>query len=61
MQFWIRSRTDAAGAMQAYVDLCAQGGAQPFTRLIRSAGLHSPFQPGTLADVVRTARDILNA
>ncbi|BAK83349.1 M3 family oligoendopeptidase [Komagataeibacter medellinensis] len=61
MQFWIRSRTDPEGAMQAYVGLCARGGAQPFTRLVRSAGLQSPFQPGTLADVVRTARDILNA
>lgn len=60
MQFWIRSRTDPQGAMAAYVDLCAQGGAQPFTRLVRSAGLQSPFQPGTLADVVRTARGILN-
>ncbi|AHI26040.1 peptidase M3 [Komagataeibacter xylinus] len=61
MQFWIRSRTDMDGALQAYVALCAQGGAQPFTRLVRSAGLKSPFKPGTLADVVRTARDILNA
>lgn len=60
MQFWIRSRSDPQGAMAAYVALCAQGGAQPFTRLVRSAGLASPFQPGVLADVVRTARDILN-
>ncbi|GAB6966464.1 M3 family oligoendopeptidase [Komagataeibacter kakiaceti JCM 25156] len=60
MQFWIRSRSDPQGAMDAYVALCARGGAQPFTRLVRSAGLNSPFQPGALADVVRTARDILN-
>ncbi|AQU86832.1 peptidase M3 [Komagataeibacter nataicola] len=60
MQFWIRSHDDAPGALKAYVDLCAQGGAQPFTRLVRSAGLQSPFQPGTLADVVRTARALLD-
>lgn len=59
MQFWLRSRTDHAGAMAVYTDLCALGGSQPFTGLVAAAGLASPFEPGTLADIVQEAERVL--
>ncbi len=59
MQFWTRSRTDFPGAFDAYAALCGRGGSAPFQALARSAGLISPFQPGALADVVRTAEAVL--
>jgi len=55
MQFWVRSRQDPKGAMDAYVALCARGGSAPFQDLVKSAGLMSPFAEGVLADVVREA------
>jgi M3 family oligoendopeptidase len=59
MQFWAKSRHDYAGAMEAYVALCARGGSAPFQDLVRSAGLVSPFADGALEDVVREAAAVL--
>lgn len=59
MQFWQRSRRDAAGALEAYVALCGRGGSLPFSGLVKSAGLASPFAPGALAGVVEEARAVL--
>ncbi len=59
MQLWVRSRTDYAGALDAYVALCGRGGSAPFGELVRSAGLLSPFEPGALAAVVREAEAAL--
>ena len=59
MQFWVRSRHDFAGALDAYVTLCGRGGSAPFGDLVRSAGLVSPFEPGALAGVVREAEAAL--
>lgn len=59
MQFWVKSRTDFAGALEAYVALCARGGAAPFQELARSAGLVSPFADGALEGVVREAAAML--
>ena len=59
MQFWARSRHDYAGAMEAYVALCARGGSAPFQDLVRSAGLVSPFADGALEAVVREAAAVL--
>jgi M3 family oligoendopeptidase len=61
MQFWVKSRQDYHGALDAYVALCARGGSAPFQDLVRSAGLISPFAEGALADVVREAEAFLGA
>ncbi|MEI7710078.1 MAG: M3 family oligoendopeptidase [Rhodospirillales bacterium] len=59
LQFWLRSRSDAAATMDAYTALCARGGSAPFGELVRSAGLVSPFADGALADAVREAAAVL--
>lgn len=55
MQLWTRSRADYAGALDAYIALAGRGGSAPFGKLVASAGLTSPFQPGVLAAVTREA------
>jgi len=59
MQFWLQSRMDPQGTLAAYIELCALGGSMPFTKLVDSAGLVSPFAPGALAEVVREAERVL--
>lgn len=59
MQLWLQSRRNEPAAMQAYEQLCAQGGSAPFTTLIADAGLVSPFAPGVLANVTREAAAFL--
>ncbi|MFC7474377.1 M3 family oligoendopeptidase [Dankookia sp. GCM10030260] len=59
LQFWVRSRQDPAGALADYVALCGRGGSAPFTGLVASAGLASPFAPGALEAVVREAEAVL--
>jgi M3 family oligoendopeptidase len=59
LQFWVRSRADRAGALDAYVALCGRGGSAPFSGLVASAGLDSPFEPGALAAAVQAAEAAL--
>ena len=59
MQFWSKSRTDAAGALKTYAELCTLGGSKDYTGLLDSAGLRSPFEPGCLDDVIQDAKNYL--
>ena len=61
MQFWLASRKEPAETMRRYSDLCAEGGSAPFTELVASAGLISPFADGALEAVVREAETVLAA
>ncbi len=61
LQFWVRSRQDPAAALADYIALCGRGGSAPFTGLVASAGLASPFAPGALEAVVREAEKALAA
>ena len=61
MQFWVKSRRDYQGSLDAYIALCARGGSAPFQDLVRSSGLVSPFAPGALAEVVNEAEKVLAA
>lgn len=60
LQFWRLSRLDYSAAVGRYVHLCSQGGSAPFTSLISSAGLKSPFEHGSLEGIVREAAEYLN-
>jgi oligoendopeptidase F len=59
LQFWVRSRRDPAAALSDYVALCGRGGSAPFTALVASAGLASPFASGALEAVVQEAKAVL--
>jgi len=59
LQFWVRAGRDAPGALADYIALCGRGGSQPFLGLVQSAGLASPFEPGTLAGAVAAAEQVL--
>jgi oligoendopeptidase F len=59
LQLWARARQDPTAAFDAYVALCGRGGSMPFTGLVASAGLASPFAPGALATAVRAAEAAL--
>ncbi len=61
LQFWVRSRRDPQGALDAYMALCAKGGSAPFGGLVRSAGLVSPFEPGVLAESMREVEAYINS
>ena len=59
MQFWLKAESDFDAALTEYIALCQRGGKAPFQSLTKSANLVSPFQPGSLADVVTKAQDFL--
>ncbi|MGZ3496382.1 MAG: M3 family oligoendopeptidase [Vulcanimicrobiaceae bacterium] len=59
LQFWVKSLDDYSGALSEYISLCARGGDAPFQRLVRSAGLRSPFESGVLRSVAERAASIL--
>lgn len=49
LQLWTQSQRDRQAALDEYMGLCERGGSAPFTELVRSANLVSPFAPGALA------------
>lgn len=51
-QFWKRAQEDRESAWRDYVALCRLGGSRPFTELVKSANLKSPFADGAVASVV---------
>jgi len=59
LQFWARSQTSYEQSIADFMELCHRGGSLPFQQLTRSAGLKSPFEPGSLATVVQSAREFL--
>jgi len=59
LQLWLRSRSDRERAFVDYVEICQRGGELPFRELIRSAGLKSPFDEGTLDPILNEATALL--
>ncbi|OZU88167.1 oligoendopeptidase F [Virgibacillus indicus] len=53
-QFWKRSRENQEEAWNDYVNLCKLGGSKPFLELVEAANLKSPFEEGTVEDIVGT-------
>jgi len=59
LQFWRKSQVNHELALTDYVQLCRRGGTLPFSALLESAGLHSPFSEGCLKNVIADARRYL--
>ena len=60
MQFWVKAESDFEATLDEYIALCQRGGKAPFQSLTDSANLVSPFQSGSLANVVTKAQNFLN-
>lgn len=59
LQLWDRSLSEPAQTWKTYAELCGRGGSMPFRKLVASAGLQSPFEPGCLTSVIDRARAYL--
>lgn len=59
LQFWLKAEANFEGALAEYIALCQRGGQAPFQSLTSSANLVSPFQSGSLAQVVTKAQQFL--
>lgn len=55
LQFWKRSQEDRSLALTDYLRICDVGGSQAFLDIVKTGNLKSPFDEGTLADIVETA------
>lgn len=55
MELWTLSREDKDEAIQRYNRLCQAGGSAPFSELLRTAGLSSPFSPDTIKKIAYQA------
>lgn len=60
-QFWKRSREDFGGAWKDYIHLCQLGGSLSFTKLVKEAGLISPFEDGCVESVIDAIEEYLNS
>ncbi|HWK22580.1 MAG TPA: M3 family oligoendopeptidase [Ureibacillus sp.] len=60
-QFWKRSREDFKSAWKDYIHLCGLGGSMSFTKLVKEAGLISPFDDGCVESVIDAIEEYLNS
>lgn len=60
-QFWKRSREDFEAAWKDYIHLCGLGGSMSFTKLVKEAGLISPFEDGCVESVIGAIEEYLNS
>ena len=60
-QFWKRSRENFDDAWKDYIHLCQLGGSMSFTKLVKEAGLISPFEEGCIESVIGAIEEYLNS
>ena len=60
LQFFNRTLKKDEKAWSDYVHLCKLGGTMSFTKLVKEAGLISPFEDGCLKDVAKTMEKVLD-
>ncbi|MGB0930748.1 MAG: M3 family oligoendopeptidase [Chitinophagales bacterium] len=60
LQFWKKSQEDFEGAWQDYLRLCKVGGSVGFNEALQIANLKSPFEEGTLKEVVGFVQEWLD-
>jgi M3 family oligoendopeptidase len=53
-QFWVKALENRDAAWEDYLRLCKEGGSKPFTELVKTAELISPFGDGCVARVIGT-------
>jgi len=59
LQFWKRSQEDRRLALEDYLRICDVGGSQAFLEIVKTGNLQSPFEPGTLSEIVEYAHSWL--
>ncbi|MCE4958021.1 M3 family oligoendopeptidase [Macrococcoides caseolyticum] len=59
-QFFKRSTEDFEAAWKDYLHICHLGGALPFNAIVKAANLYSPFEPGTLKEVMHFLENYLD-
>ncbi|GFN34622.1 M3 family oligoendopeptidase [Tepidimicrobium xylanilyticum] len=60
-QFWIKMKDSREKAWEDYIRLCKAGGSKPFLELVELAGLKSPFEDGTIKEVVEPIKEWLDS
>lgn len=60
LQFWKKSKENFEQAWQDYYNLCKAGGSLSFLKLVELAGLQSPFEDGTIHNVIKDITNWLN-
>ncbi|MEB3328279.1 MAG: M3 family oligoendopeptidase [Candidatus Sericytochromatia bacterium] len=59
LQLWQRARTDHAGALEAYMAMCAVGGTVSLLGMLARGGLRSPFEPEVLPPIIAEVGAVL--
>jgi len=60
LQYFLWMQENPSEAWESYLRLCSLGGSRSFLELVSEAGLRSPFDESTLANVVPRIRDALD-
>lgn len=60
-EFFVNSQKDPQKTFETYLALCRLGGSLPFTGLMKSAKLHSPFEKGTLELIIKPIKEYLDS
>ena len=59
LEFLAELQKDYNGALEKYMEHCRRGGRYAFNKLVKLAGLRSPFEDGALDEIARVSSDII--
>lgn len=59
-QFYLKDLANHEQAWESYTKLCAAGGSRSFLDLLKLADLNSPFEEGTIKEIMKVFEDKLN-
>ena len=60
LELWEESRVDMKDAIEKYNTLCQLGGSDTFLKLIKKAGIESPFKVDVMKSLAFKCADFLN-
>lgn len=60
LQFWKRSQEHDETMWEDYLSICKVGGTQSFLEILKTAHLVSPFEPGSLKEVMKSVKEYLD-
>lgn len=60
VQLWMKQKDDPISTWESFLKMCKQGGRLPYSELLKSANLESPFEDGSMTRLLEKVKNWIN-
>ncbi|SEM17123.1 oligoendopeptidase, M3 family [Paenisporosarcina quisquiliarum] len=60
VQLWMKQKDDPISAWESFLKICKHGGRLPYSELLKSADLESPFEDGSMTRLLEKVKNWIN-